>query len=224
MEKIKTRGRPKLLDDDLKRVIDTLKEKHPTWSARKILDNIHEILFSRWQNNNPRLSVEDIEKQVNSRLPGVNSIQKYLREQKSPCGKGKYSPDAPWQFGYLTKKDISAEAVSSIVRVLNWQRKQPKWDPVSYLTIREATWISRLHQIKFFKNSPEELWKIATAYSILERASNGHLDTTELDGCLLAKNFQEYQRMRLEWSKNHSEEVDNYLLWHFMELVEKDGE
>ena len=142
------KGRPEKLTDELKRWIFTMqkgrKKKLKAPELRKglrivIEDQRREELAKQGIKVDKAAFNEDIE----SRLPGISSIQKYLSEQ-DPDKVSKL--DKPWHLGTLELEDnplppLPAEAIRHTLLLQGWAKtnnEQP-------LTIRHVLWASRLY-------------------------------------------------------------------------------
>lgn len=235
MDKInaKVRGRPTLLTNDLKRYIDSYKQAHPHWSARNILDDIYRKFFIAYRENFPKWTDDKIEAYLKSKLPGVNSVQRYIREIT-----GHQSPlEQPWHLGLISirKYQVSADSVPDILSVQEWCEKEHpdvvffrKGEP---LTIRQALWIARLHGItkimragiakRKLKNFDVWywLWEWSRAYAQCERLS---LTTAKLDKAIWsggAMPITARNAIRLHYSDRHIEDI----FFKDVAEIEKDG-
>ncbi len=144
------RGRPRLLSDVLKRAIEIRYNNKPQWSAKKILDNIRRKLFDYYKLNHPNWTDEKINAQI--KLPGINSIQRYIREELKPNESKPQYLDQPWSLGLMAEKKleyrIPPEAVPYVLVVQSWAENYPDdvfKKPHAPLTIRQALWVARLY-------------------------------------------------------------------------------
>ena len=194
------KGRPEKLTDELKQWITTHQvgqKKKP--KAPAIQENLRLVIENQIREEGAQSGVSWPEKQIpfeiENRLPGISSIQKYLSELKE---RDKPSPlDKPWYLGLMAERDeqghikhpkysISAGALQYVLLLKLWVSNNNK----PPLTIRQALWASRLyagikkHPVKVKEKELESLWCFAGGYAWYEgicQASGTKFDTTVLD-------------------------------------------
>jgi hypothetical protein len=177
VEKIKNRskrGRPVLLNDVLKQTIILYKSSNPDWSAGKILENIKANYHHKLKQTHPDWPDTKIREQ--SVFPGVNRIQRYLKEI-SPLDNQQSALDEKWHLGSMQDYPISPEAVKNIFML--------KARGKDYISIRIARWISRLSALPL---PIDALYLAAMEYSTAEEIaeiSRTKLNTSNIDSVLL---------------------------------------
>lgn len=188
------RGAPVKLTDEWKRAIASKNDKHPNWSAQKILDimqrSIRETLSGR--------DKDEIQREID-KLPGISTIGNYLKEIRSPDNTKPCYLDLPWSHGFSVEKEkeVHPDALPYVYLVQQWAEKnKDMWgQPLDRLTLRQALWINRLYG--YFTRDKKTLKKkdimsfIASylynwskAYADRERIckrSKTPFDTTQLD-------------------------------------------
>jgi len=177
VEKIKNRskrGRPVLLNDVLKQTVILYKSSNPGWSAGKILENIKANYHHKLKQTHPDWPDTKIREQ--SVFPGVNRIQRYLKEI-SPLDNQQSALDEKWHLGSMQDYPITPEAVKNIF-LLKARGKD-------YISIRIARWISRLSALPL---PIDVLYLAAMEYSTAEEIaeiSRTKLNTSNIDTVLL---------------------------------------
>jgi hypothetical protein len=197
VEKIKReRGRPQKLNEGYKQYIARVKQAHPDWSVEKIREKLFRALYDFLKEKHPDWSAKQISDKATTSLPGLSSIQKYLKKDVI-LNLGKESHlEQPWHFGLMSKPkySIPAEAVPFIFMVQDWLEQMPSLrgiaSPQKPLTIRQALWIGRLYKtfdgINLYEKLtlPEVIYLWAEAYAnheAISALSGTVLDTTMLD-------------------------------------------
>ena len=137
-------GRPAKLTDELKREISRIRLHHKKqWKAPDIRNELRFLLEEKQRKdvNEKGLNWEDalIRDEAERLLPGLSSIQKYLKNTKGNYDK-EQEEDNPWSLSSLTNFPIPPEALPSVLEV--WLRTRYEF---LYFTIREAKWVSRLY-------------------------------------------------------------------------------
>ncbi len=245
------KGRPEKLTDDLKRLITTYqKGRKKKAKAPEIQDKLRLELEKQICEEKRGLGWSEglIREEVESRLPGISRIQKYLVELTPKLNKPS-DLDNPWYLGLMLKPEynISPEAVSYILMVQDWAEKNPTdlWkQPHEPLTIRQALWVSRLYGIispnpkATKKNLPKMLYSIAhylyqwaESYATRERIcelSGTPFNTKSLDKSLRegGEPITVDKTTITFYRKDQSlyiDTIDKKLLKQ-MEQIEKDGE
>lgn len=199
------KGRPEKLTDDLKLHITRLqKGRKKKLRAPEIQREIRAYIEELLRKANPTWTNGILKEEIEERLPGLSSIQKYL---KDISGRDKPSElDNPWHMGTLDKHPIPAEALPYIFFVQSYLENYPDWfnnpPPQKPLTIRQAIWISRLYtsidsdKLKKAKMRPSignylYGWAVAYAQRNIESDLAGiDFDTTTLDKSF--RNFDGY--------------------------------
>ena len=234
MDKIKNtrqKGRPLLLTEDVENAITQVYEKHPDWSAQRILNRISYFWFNHLKQKHPDWTDQQIKAQI--KLPGVNSVQKYIHRFLKP-NRGKLSPlDQAWHIGLMDKYKIIPEAIPFIMAIQDYVDKSPDDFPTNDRTvsIRQARWISKLHRctpqnldkIKDKKRRLFELLKYLWQWSVVyadyermrEKAGDNNPDTRVLDAALRAGNLpitanaadEEYPSFIAFWKDIKPEEI-----------------
>jgi hypothetical protein len=177
VEKIENRskrGRPVLLNDVLKQTIILYKSSNPGWSAGKILDSIKANYYNKMRQTHPDWPDTKIREQ--SAFPGVNRIQRYLKEI-SPLDSQQSALEEKWHLGSTQDYPISPEAVKNIFML--------KARGKDYISIRIARWISRLSSLPL---PIDVLYLAAMEYSTAEEIaeiSRTKLNTLNIDTVLL---------------------------------------
>lgn len=148
------KGRPPLLTDELKRWITNrqagLKKK---LKVPALQNELRPVIEEQVRKEAVYKGCSDklIQEEVEERLPGVSSIQKYLSE----IDPDKVSfLDSPWHLASMldsridSRRYIEPEALSYIFLVQGWLEEYPDIfknpPPQAPLTIREALWIAQL--------------------------------------------------------------------------------
>ena len=145
MEIIKTRGRPKKLTNDIEKDIARLKLGLRKWTADEIRGELKTCIFKRIKGKHPELPDKDISREVDEQLPGLSTIQKYIKKTIEPNLKNRPPEekrlDEPWHLGTLVYYEMPTEAVPLAVFIQE-TRKNKKQLP---LTVRQARWVGRLY-------------------------------------------------------------------------------
>ena len=163
-------GRPEKLTDELKVSITELqRDRKKKLKAPDVQDEIRLILENKAKEDHPRWSREEIGVEVADKLPGISSIQKYLKENE---GRDKPSNlDSIWHLGTLKRYPLSPEGIARVFEIKCLYGRPPRRQEGAWgvsITIREAMWISRLSLLTV---APEELWNIARGYADAEFVS-----------------------------------------------------
>ena len=87
--------------------------------------------------------VEELRKSLGEQAPGLSAVQKELtRIRRNPNVASEL--DKPWELGALSKYDIPAEIVPTIIELLRSRNNKGGIVGRSFLTIRQALWVGRL--------------------------------------------------------------------------------
>lgn len=198
------KGRPEKLTDKLKQWIATnQKSRKKRLKAPAIQEEIKRLLEMQVRKEAFDRGIDWTEKvilgEVEERLPGVSSIQKYLQQldkRDTPS-----SLDKPWHLGLISDRDfmsnpeyrVTPEALPYISFLQLWVSKNNEQP----LTIRHVLWASRLYAVVCSKVIPkgkklnkelQNLWAYSGGYAWYERIceiSDTKFDTTILDEGLL---------------------------------------
>lgn len=157
-------GRPLKLTDELKREINRIRLKHKNqWKAPDIRDGLRLFLEDKVKEefNKGGLNWDNtlIREEAEMLLPGLSSIQKYLKKTKPNYDKNRREDDL-WSLATLTDASIPPEALLHVVEAWVYNREVRKG---GFFTIREAKWISRLYLT--FKDDQEKLVRVALFYA-----------------------------------------------------------
>jgi len=185
---VNSKGRPEKLTDDLKRRISNYRKgQKKKLKTPVIRENLRLVIEKQIREEGVQSGVNWPEKQIpfeiENRLPGISSIQKYLQELNLRLDTP--SPlDAPWHLGTLDDYPLSAEAIHHILKVQKWMAKK---GARSQVTLRLAKWISRFS--KAIGKDTAWLWKVSFTYTLFEilcEISDTDPDTSQLDAALMA--------------------------------------
>ena len=153
-KKRETMGRRTKLTPEMQKIITAIYSRHPDWSVRDIEGKI------------PQFSKQEIGRELSlDEVPGRTLINRYKREVLEPnlTEMEKSGIDTPWSIYTLSKYEIPAEALMTVLEIL-FEKLREK--PPKHITIREAMWIGRLaHVIK----DNQLLWRHAYQYAEMER-------------------------------------------------------
>lgn len=142
MEKIKQgRGRPRKVEP-LRMEITRIWKEHPNWKDKEIQVELRAYLIKRISNEHKDWVQQKVLMQANGYLPSVYSIGSFRRKELEPNQKriDASGIDESWSLAYLG--DIPPEALPAVLEV--WLRTRKE---ISYFTIREAQWVSRLYPL-----------------------------------------------------------------------------
>lgn len=188
-------GRPEKLTDEMKRVVTRIRINHrKKWKAPTIREELRLWLQDKVgkevTEKHLAWSVQKINAEVEERLPGLSSIQKYLKETKQNLNK-EWPEDKPWHMGTLEDEDYELPP-DSLPILLRIQSEKSKDNP---LTIRQAKWVSRLYPIILSfsqgKETAETIKRLnwwSEFYAdreVMSEVSNLSFNTSELDRELL---------------------------------------
>jgi hypothetical protein len=152
-------GRPEKLTDELKREITRIRMTQKRWKAPAIQKELRLWLVQRIKEETTGrkvpLSNELMDVQVEDRLPGISSIQKYLKDT-IPSQYKELPEDKPWTLESLKDKSIPPEALPAVLEV--WLRTRTE---LTHFTVREALWVARIYPLFTIK-----IEKCETTYDI----------------------------------------------------------
>lgn len=178
------KGRPEKLTDEFRRLITALQEGRKKKLKAPALQQEIRILIKqhiRTEASEKGWSEEQAQGQIEERLPGISSIQKYLGRKPS----FDIAPlDAVWHMGTLDDYPLSAEAIRYVFALQEWAEEKNERP----ITVLHALWISRLYSKicgnKYQKDKLEKLWAYSGIYAWYDRTckiSDIITDTTLLD-------------------------------------------
>lgn len=185
------RGRREKLNDGIKIQISQIqngrakKLKAPAVreELRKIIE---EQMRKRIKDGSLNWRENQIHGEVEGCLPGVSSIQKYMKELNPRLDK--ILPiDTPWHLGTFRAYPMPHEAIPLCLKVGEWVENSTFPQLFPPLTIRQAQWVARLYTV--IKKDTRFLYIAAEHYAIYEKTcefSNtlSSLDTSSLDRAL----------------------------------------
>lgn len=158
-------GRPDKLTDDLKQEVTRYKIRHEKCKSPEMREMLRFFLKNRIKKeiaeSNSIWPEEKINDIVKKQLPGLSSIQKYLKEIK-PNLKKEFPEDRPWTVASLKDNAIPPEALPHVLEAWFYTRSQG-----DYFSIHEAQWVSRLYPL--FKDDVSKLTAAAFFYAEEER-------------------------------------------------------
>lgn len=183
------KGRPEKLTDDLKRKIAKIKKSNSNkWTLSMIQAELRQHILESVRKEHPTWDGKLLNSEVDSRLPGISSIQKYIKIIIQPKLDVPSELDPPWHLGTLEDYPLPVEAIPYILLVQDVMH-----EPV---TIRQARWIARLYTIfgdyhrikgKEKRQVAAELYNWSKGYAtheIICRLAGTPFDTSELDKAL----------------------------------------
>ena len=221
------------------------RQKHPDWSAQRIIDKIRHDFFILWKQKNPRLSDDEINAKI--KLPGKDSVLGYFRENK-PNEEKQSCLEQRWHIGAIVKKPhfyTPPEALPFILMAKDWSEKNPDefGSPHEPFTIRQALWVSRLYGMvsldavkkkkdaKIVRAVARYLYLWSEAYASRERVcelSNTSFNTAHLDKLIQTRGIPmtSGKSTIVLYPESRSFEIDTIddELLNQMEAIKKDGE
>jgi hypothetical protein len=160
-------------------------ERNPDYTPKQVQREIRLELKSL-KEKNPDMYIPD-------NWPGIGAIRNLMKDMRPKLElMNEQGLDEPWSLGCLIEHDLPAEVIPLLLDI----QKEIYSDQLKTLTIREAFWISKLHNVikptiankKLRLEATTNLlhqWAIlyATEHRISE-ISNATLDTSKLDRML----------------------------------------
>lgn len=203
-----SRGRPVKLTKEMEKYLTLLLDKYSDKNAAELRESVISKFREKIEFD---VSSEFPEKAANSdkffqgeverRLPGLSSIQKFISKHKHYVAKPE---DGPWTIGACKKYFISPDVVPLLIKIqknLISAHLPEESMTVGRITIRDAQWISKISPL-FNELSEDQFpksrnrWilvlKIAKIYSAAERISL-RLDEDVPDTRWLDRLFFEYR-------------------------------
>jgi len=182
------KGRPEKLTDKFRRLITARQEgRKKKLKAPAVQEEIKLVIEQcvRKEASEKGWSEELIKEQIKDKLPGISSIQKYLKE----IDPGKvYLLDNPWHIGTLDDYPLPSEAIRYVLELQSWVKRNGKQP----LTILHALWASRLYSKvcgnKIKEKELQNLWGYSGGYAWYDRIckmSGTNTDTTILDEAVM---------------------------------------
>lgn len=182
------KGRPEKLTDEFKRLITTLQEdRKKKLKVPALREEIRLVLEQRIRKeaSDKGWAEELLQEEIEDKLPGISSIQKYL---KRPLSDEVFLLDAPWHMGTLDDYPLPPEAIRYVVALQSWVKHEGKRP----LTILHALWASRLYSVacekKIKKQDLHRLWCYSGGYAWYDRVcrmAGTNTDTTILDEAVI---------------------------------------
>lgn len=185
------RGRPEKLTDELKRwILQYAKVKEPKRLKEPEVRGAL-VAYLRDRFIKEKIPPTQLDIAVEDKLPGVTSLQLYLKNTVYPNLDKSPEADQPWHLGLLRNPeyhDITAQTLPYLFKVQEWteRNKQPN------LTARQAWWISRLcgcwPEIRKMRDKElKSLWFASRRYAeweIVCELSDTDLKTPGLDDAM----------------------------------------
>jgi len=191
------RGRPEKLTENVQDEVIRIRDKYSGWTAEQIRGELRLILADQIKEKYPERTDKEIYSKVNDELlPGLSTVQKYLKKVKDNS-----SPlDKPWSLGSLVEYEIPPDLVPLVVALDFGLQGQGQ-----SLTIRQTRWIVRLSGLPFFndgKNAAGQLLSWARCFALREQVCELSVlafDSSELDTGLFISIFD--SNVSLEFTK-----------------------
>ncbi len=171
------RGRPQKLTDDLKKQVAAIKNsKSKKWTLRMIQGELRLNILESVKRGHPNWEKKLVDYEVEEQLPGISSIQKYIKSI-TQSGLTATSPlEKPWSVSKTP--DLSPEAIAVLFDIARWLEEAkdnpflstiPAWTEevtggimstsVWPLSVREARWVARLYMVMYPLSQPEILYR-----------------------------------------------------------------
>ena len=186
------KGRPEKLTDDLKRKVAKIKKGNSRkWTLGMIQAELRQHILESVRKEHPTWDSKLINSEVDNKLPGISTIQKYIKSIIQPKLDIPSESDIPWHLGALEQYPLPAQAIPYILLVQHIAERYSE-----SVTIRQAQWIARLYAIlgDYHRIKSKDKPKVATAlhnwskayvtHEIICHLSGTPFDTSELDKAL----------------------------------------
>ncbi len=145
------KGRPEKLTEDLKQWIVTHQQgRKKKLKATAIQADIRNLIEAQLQKENEKRELPWnkalLQSEVDSWVPGISTIQKYIKPLNEKLDAPPSEVDNPWHLGTLKKYALPAEAIPIILVVQDFALKQDVLKQPYLLSIRQVIWIARLYK------------------------------------------------------------------------------